>query len=79
MKQLHWRGLLVANAAPAVIFWLLSIAFLKDSWGVKRSSDRPEESPVFSATAGNKEEAHNTLHEMMRGSACPFEPRDAKG
>mmetsp|Transcript_14239 Transcript_14239/g.31558 ORF Transcript_14239/g.31558 Transcript_14239/m.31558 type:complete len:477 (-) Transcript_14239:179-1609(-) len=53
MKHLNWRMLLLANTAPAILFWLLSSLYLK-------------ESPVFAAASGNLQEAHDTLHEMRR-------------
>ncbi|CAK9098786.1 Putative transporter svop-1 [Durusdinium trenchii] len=58
MIHLHWRTLLVANAVPAVLFWLASWAQL-------------QESPVFSAINGKPEEAHEALDKMRRLNGKP--------
>ncbi|CAJ1344250.1 unnamed protein product [Effrenium voratum] len=58
LKQLNWRWLLMANALPAAVFWLLSWPLL-------------QESPVFSVAKGKLEEAHRTLDLMRRWNSKP--------
>ena len=58
LQHLNWRRMLMANAAPAVFFWLLA-------WVVLR------ESPVFSAVRGRREEALATLDSMRRVNGRP--------
>lgn len=48
LKSLHWRTLLMLGALPAMVFWVLSWAFLT-------------ESPGFLAAKGNRKEAQAVL------------------
>jgi len=58
LQQLNWRRTLMANAIPAFIFWLVAWALLR-------------ESPAFSAAAGKREEALETLDAMRKRNGRP--------
>mmetsp|Transcript_14042 Transcript_14042/g.26244 ORF Transcript_14042/g.26244 Transcript_14042/m.26244 type:complete len:478 (-) Transcript_14042:26-1459(-) len=58
LEHLNWRRMLMANAAPAVLFWLLSWALL-------------QESPVFLAETGKKKQAQELLDQMRQRNGRP--------
>jgi len=58
LQQLNWRRMLMANAIPAFIFWLIAWALLR-------------ESPAFSAATGKREEALDTLDAMRKRNGRP--------
>ena len=58
LQQLNWRRMLMANAIPAFIFWLIAWALLR-------------ESPAFSAATGKREEALDTLDTMRKRNGRP--------